>query len=223
MTDKLEVLVAINAVKAALAKEGISKDQTNTHQKYKFRGIDDIYNALSSLMATNNLSLMPKKVERWASSGEKTIHVTVKVIYEFISSVDGSSYQIEMWGEALDFSDKATNKAMSAAYKYACIQAFCIPTEGDEDADSQHIPASPSKKQSEPSLCSQFKANVLKSFNACTTKTALDDLAALNKDKLSKMREGNEEEREAVQEISEAYHAKDVSFRKKTVDDYAGA
>ena len=32
--------------------------------------------------------------------------------------------------------DKATNKAMTAAYKVACFQVFCIPTEGDNDADA---------------------------------------------------------------------------------------
>lgn len=36
----------------------------------------------------------------------------------------------------MDSADKATNKAMSAAYKYAAMQAFCIPTEGDNDADA---------------------------------------------------------------------------------------
>lgn len=36
----------------------------------------------------------------------------------------------------MDSGDKASNKAMSAAYKYAAIQTFCIPTEGDNDADS---------------------------------------------------------------------------------------
>lgn len=35
----------------------------------------------------------------------------------------------------MDSGDKATNKAMSAAYKYAAFQAFAIPTEGDNDAD----------------------------------------------------------------------------------------
>ena len=43
-----------------------------------------------------------------------------------------------MVGEAMDSADKATNKALSAAYKYACFQVFCIPTEGDNDADGQH-------------------------------------------------------------------------------------
>jgi predicted outer membrane protein len=49
--------------------------------------------------------------------------------------VDGSSHTIKTYGEAMDSADKATNKAMSAAYKYAAIQSFCIPTEGDHDAD----------------------------------------------------------------------------------------
>jgi hypothetical protein len=36
----------------------------------------------------------------------------------------------------MDSSDKATNKAMSAAYKYAAFQAFAIPTEGDNDTEN---------------------------------------------------------------------------------------
>jgi hypothetical protein len=42
-----------------------------------------------------------------------------------------------MFGEAMDSGDKATNKAMSAAYKYACFQAFSIPTESRDDEDHQ--------------------------------------------------------------------------------------
>jgi hypothetical protein len=37
----------------------------------------------------------------------------------------------------MDSGDKATNKAMSAAFKYACMEVFCIPTEGNPDADQQ--------------------------------------------------------------------------------------
>ena len=36
----------------------------------------------------------------------------------------------------MDTADKATNKAMSAAYKYMAMEVFCIPTEGDNDADA---------------------------------------------------------------------------------------
>ncbi|AIM22416.1 hypothetical protein SERRSCBI_14090 [Serratia sp. SCBI] len=38
----------------------------------------------------------------------------------------------------MDSGDKATNKAMSIAYKYAAFQAFCIPTEETAiDADAE--------------------------------------------------------------------------------------
>jgi hypothetical protein len=37
----------------------------------------------------------------------------------------------------MDSGDKATNKAMSAAYKYAAFQIFAIPTEGNPDADAE--------------------------------------------------------------------------------------
>ena len=63
-------------------------------------------------------------------------YVTVEVEFDFVCSEDGSTHTVKTFGEAMDRSDKATNKAMSAAYKYAAFQAFAIPTEGDNDADS---------------------------------------------------------------------------------------
>lgn len=53
-----------------------------------------------------------------------------------MSAVDGSRHTVSTFGEAMDSADKATNKAMSAAYKYMAMQTFCIPTEGDNDADA---------------------------------------------------------------------------------------
>jgi hypothetical protein len=56
--------------------------------------------------------------------------------FDFVSTVDGSKHTAATFGEAMDSSDKATNKAMSAAFKYAAFMTFCIPTEGDNDADA---------------------------------------------------------------------------------------
>ena len=62
--------------------------------------------------------------------------------FDFVSAEDGSKHIVKTFGEAMDSGDKATNKAMSAAYKYACFQAFSIPTESDNDADAHtHTPA----------------------------------------------------------------------------------
>ena len=63
--------------------------------------------------------------------------MTVEAEFDFVSAEDGSRHTVKTFGEAMDSGDKATNKAMSAAYKYAAFQAFSIPTEGDNDADAQ--------------------------------------------------------------------------------------
>ncbi len=135
-----EVYKAISEVMGALAKEGIAKNQSNKQQNYKFRGIDDVYNALATILAAKKLCILPsvrnrEVVERRSQGGGALFYVTVMVDYTFASAIDGSQHTVTVVGEAMDSGDKATNKAMSAAFKYACLQAFCIPTEGDNDAD----------------------------------------------------------------------------------------
>ena len=136
-----KVYQAISAVMADLAVEGIGKDRKNEQQNYKFRGIDDVYNALSSTLAKNGLLMLPRVlsrdvVERVSAKGSVLFYVTVEAEFDLVASEDGSTHTIKTYGEAMDSGDKATNKAMSAAYKYAAMQAFCIPTEGDNDADA---------------------------------------------------------------------------------------
>jgi hypothetical protein len=136
------VYLAIAQVTELLSHEGIAKDRKNDHQGYQFRGIDDVYNALAPVLAKAKLCVLPavlerECVERINAKGNALFYVTVKVDFAFVSAEDGSEHHVITYGEAMDSGDKATNKAMSAAYKYAAMQAFCIPTEGDNDADSQ--------------------------------------------------------------------------------------
>lgn len=137
----LHVYEAITAVTLEMSKEGIAKDRKNQQQGYNFRGIDDVYNALSPILSKNKLCIMPKMMERditerATQKGGVLFYVTVKAEFDFVSAIDGSSHTVITYGEAMDSGDKATNKAMSAAYKYAAFQTFCIPTEGDNDADA---------------------------------------------------------------------------------------
>lgn len=137
----MKVYQAINAVQAELAKAGITKDKRNQQQGYNFRGIDDVYNALSPLMAKHGLCILPRILtrdvqERQTQKGGVLFYVTVEAEFDFVAAEDGSTHVVRTFGEAMDSADKATNKAMSAAYKYAAFQAFAIPTEADNDADS---------------------------------------------------------------------------------------
>lgn len=131
----------IAAVQGELAQTGIGKNSENTFDRYKFRGIDAVYNALAPLLAKHGLCVLPRMLERdcqerTSRKGEPMFYVTVTAEFDFVAAEDGSSHTVRTYGEAMDRSDKATNKAMSAAYKYAAFMAFAIPTEGDNDADA---------------------------------------------------------------------------------------
>jgi len=138
----MSVYKAIAAVMAEMAKHGIAKDRRNTQGSgYNFRGIDDVYNALAPMLSANGLVVLPRMIsrtceERQSKSGGNLFYVTVEAEFDLVSADDGSKHTIRTFGEAMDSGDKATNKAMSAAYKYAAFQTFCIPTEGDNDADA---------------------------------------------------------------------------------------
>jgi hypothetical protein len=147
----MKVYHAINQVQRALASEGISKSRKNQQQGYNFRGIDDVYNTVSPLLGQHGLCILPRVlsrecVERQTQKGGTLFYVTVAAEFDFVSSEDGSKHVVKTYGEAMDSADKATNKAMSAAYKYALMQAFAIPTEGDNDADAHHHDVVPARK-----------------------------------------------------------------------------
>ena len=144
----MKVYKAINNVQADLSVLGITKDRRNMQGSgYNFRGIDDVYNTIAPLLAKHGLCILPRVlsrecVERVSQKGGALFYVTVDAEFDFVSAEDGSKHIVKTFGEAMDSGDKATNKAMSAAYKYACFQAFSIPTESDNDADAHtHTPA----------------------------------------------------------------------------------
>jgi len=136
----MQVYKSINLIQKELSKTGITKDRKNAQQGYNFRSIDDIFNTLSPLLAEHGLCILPRVlsrecVERTTAKGSIMLTVTVEAEFDFVCAEDGSKHIVKTYGEAMDMADKATNKAMSAAYKYACLQAFAIPTEGENDSD----------------------------------------------------------------------------------------
>jgi hypothetical protein len=136
----MKVYQAIKNVSAAMSHDGISKARKNNQQGYNFRGIDDVLNALSSALIEAGLVILPRVTERSVTeretkSGGALFYVTVRVEFDLVAAEDGSKHTVVTYGEAMDSADKATNKAMSAAYKYLALLTFCIPTEASPDAD----------------------------------------------------------------------------------------
>ena len=122
--------------------EAIAKDRKNDKQNYKFRGIDDVYNMIHSVLAKHKVFTAPTVLsetyeERKSSSGGVLIYRVLRMLYRFYAE-DGSYIDTTVIGEGMDSGDKASNKAMSVAHKYALIQVFAIPTDDDKDPENDN-------------------------------------------------------------------------------------
>ena len=169
---------AINAVSADLARDGLPKQNFNLQDDYFYRSIDDVLNRLAPLLAAHRLCVLPRALERHAADraglGNTTLcHVALKVAFDLVSVEDGSRHSVEAFGEALDESDKATAKAMSAAYKSAMLQAFCIPIVGEDDPDGGRIVVAKSHDPEPPQGWDQWSKDVIEMIRACQSEEAL--------------------------------------------------
>ena len=140
----MSVYQAISNVTAELARSGIGKTKRNAAQGFSYRGVDDVMQALAWALPRCGLVMLPRVVGRTeraapSKSGGTIYSVILDVEWDLVSVVDGSRTVVRVHGEAMDAGDKATTKALSAAYKYAAVLAFSIPLEGIEDADA-HSP-----------------------------------------------------------------------------------
>lgn len=156
MEDKKKMSI-YETIPAVMAEIGaIGKDSWNK-QGFSYRGIDAVMNALNPAMTKYKMFAVPKvldhkREERHAAKGGNLIYSIITVEYTFYAE-DGSSVSAIVIGEGMDSGDKATNKAMSAAFKYACFQTFCIPTEEMKDPDAETPPPS---KPAKPTLEAKY-------------------------------------------------------------------
>ena len=138
----------------------VGKNDYNKQQGFKYRGIDAVMNALNPAMIKHKIFCVPEileqsREERQTKNGASLIYSVCKIRYHFYAA-DGSQVEAVVIGEGMDSGDKATNKAMSVAFKYACFQTFCIPTEDMMDDPDASTPPESSKK-ADPELESLMK------------------------------------------------------------------
>lgn len=135
--------------------EAIEKDKQNKTQDFKYRGIDDVYNALHPLLAQFNIVTAPRAVSLLhratmpTKSGGSMNYTMLSVAYDFVCTIDGSIHTVgPVFGEGMDSGDKSTAKAMAVCHKYAVLQLFCIPTndmvDGDADTHDEGLYQPPS-------------------------------------------------------------------------------
>lgn len=147
MDEAMNTTPAVPAIYGAILGamkdiRAIGKDSKNAQQGFMYRGIDAVMNALQPALVQHGIFVVPevleqKREERVTAKGASLIHSILKVRYDFIAVKDGSRVSATVIGEGMDSGDKASNKAMSVAFKYACFQVFCIPTEEMKDPDAE--------------------------------------------------------------------------------------
>ena len=135
--------------------EAIKKGRADEGLRYKFRGIDDVYNSLHGIFVKHKVFTVPvvldaKHEERKSRSGGTLIYRILTIKYIFYAE-DGSSVEAIVVGEGMDSGDKAGNKALSVAHKYALLQILLIPTDDpkDPEVDSPEVNGEPRKTNSE--------------------------------------------------------------------------
>nr|DAZ42381.1 MAG TPA: ERF superfamily protein [Caudoviricetes sp.] len=134
-----QIYAAISAAMADIS--AIGKDKYNQQQGFKFRGIDDVMNALKPILTKNKIFTVPQVLEQTreikvTAKGGELRYSLLKIAFRFYAT-DGSFVEAVTLGEGMDSGDKASNKAMAIAYKYALFQVFCIPTEEMNDPDGE--------------------------------------------------------------------------------------
>ena len=127
-----------NQIYADLAKvmrsvDHVGKGDFNSHQKFSFRGIDGVLNAVGPALREHNVIAFPYVVESeyeqvQTSGGKASTACRVLVDYTF-AAADGSSITTRVAAESWDTGDKAMPKAMSVAMRTALIQTLSLPTD----------------------------------------------------------------------------------------------
>lgn len=122
----------------------IGKNQTNQQQRFRFRGIDDVLNAIHGPLAKHGVAFIPSGItilnetERATKSGSVQFYVRATVHYTIIGPA-GDHIDAAVMAEAADMGDKVSSKLLSMAYKYLAFQVLSIPVEGMDDGDA-HTP-----------------------------------------------------------------------------------
>ena len=155
----------------------VGKGDFNSHQKFSFRGIDGVLNAVGPALREHNVVVYPRlhdvSYEEVKTSGGKASTACRVVVDYIFASVDGSTVETRVAAESWDTGDKAMPKAMSVAMRTALIQALALPTdEPDPDSFTYTREAADEKRERDAAKIERVDAEI----KAATT---VDELRAL--------------------------------------------
>jgi hypothetical protein len=118
--------------------QSVAKRDKNDHQKFMFRGIDAVVNAVGPALRKHQVVVVPHvdSVQYdmvQTSTGKPASPCRLLVTYTFHHA--DTSMSCTVAAEAWDNGDKAAPNAMSVAFRTALLQALALPTD-EPDPDS---------------------------------------------------------------------------------------
>lgn len=140
--------------------KAVGKDGFNDQQKFHFRGVDAVVNAVHPVLARYRVVFVPHAVERvvtavTSKSGSAGRVIDVKLTYRVYGPGGRDDYiDATVLGESADWGDKATAKAFSVAYRIVLLQVLNLPTD-DPDPDEtafEHVTSRAAQAAQVPDL-----------------------------------------------------------------------
>lgn len=126
------------AINAVMTEVGYVRKTRASGLNYTFAGEAALIANLRPEMVANGIFMHVAKIsnvitrEYATAKGTPMVNVALVMTLRFVHT-SGTYIEVEAAGEGSDTGDKATAKAMTAAYKYALRETFCIETGDDPD------------------------------------------------------------------------------------------
>jgi len=124
-----EAVIAVMGEVGSLPKDGV-----NSFQQYNYTTEAMVANTLRPLMVKNGLALVPHNVSVTDSQPTGKFNKSIISATYLLLHKSGESLAVTVPGEGMDSLDKSTTKALTAAFKYALLQMFCVGRGEDSDA-----------------------------------------------------------------------------------------
>ena len=133
---------AIATIQAVMRDaQALGKGERNAQQGFNFRGVDAVMNLIGPLLRKHGAFIVPELVshryetaQQEGKRGPQYVTRSVVTVAYHWHGPDGSTITGTVAGEAFDYGDKATSKAMSVAFRTYLLQTLTLPTnEPDPD------------------------------------------------------------------------------------------
>lgn len=144
------------AINAVMQQVGYVQKQRNQNLNFSFAGEAALIAALRPWMVEYGITVFPAGIRDFTmttfttAKGTTMNHAVGKYAFHFHHAESDTGFDVEVTGEGMDTSDKAANKALTGAYKYAIRQTFMIETGDDPDASGFVDAAAPHPKAVSP-------------------------------------------------------------------------